>query len=104
MAWRVVDCGTRHIPWNGESEGNVYWALLRDDRTGKELEFELFDGIYYDEEGEELRIVEVLIDGVVDFGEFFSEGEERRVFRELKRRYRDIFDALSRECDKFELS
>jgi hypothetical protein len=103
MAWRVVDCGTRRVPWNGESEGTVYWAVLRDRRTRKELEFELFDGIYYDENGEELGIVEVVIDGAVDFSEIFPEGEERKVFRELKRRYRDIIDAINRECDEFNI-
>jgi hypothetical protein len=102
MAWTVVDCGTRHVPWNGESEGTIYWAVLGDRRTGKELEFEMFDGVYYDE-GEELGIVEVLIDGAVDFSEIFHEGEERRVFREVKRRYRDIIDVLNRECDEFDL-
>jgi len=103
MDWKVVDCGTRYIPWNGESEGTVYWAVLRNRKTGKELEFELFDGVYYDEEGEVLGIVEVVINGAVDFSEIFSEGEERRVFREVKRRYRDIVDAIRRECDKFSL-
>ena len=103
MAWKVVDCGTRYIPWDGESEGTVYWAVLRDRKTGKELEFELFDGVYYDEEGGVLGIVEVVINGAVDFSEIFSEGEERRVFREVKRRYRDIIDAIRRECDKFNL-
>jgi len=101
MAWKVIDCETRYIPWNGESEGNVYWAMLKDRKTGKELEFELFDGVYYDEESGELRIVEVMINGAVDFSEIFSEKDERRVLRELKRRYRDILDAIRRECGNF---
>ena len=101
MAWKVVDCESKYIPWNGESEGNVYWAMLKDRKTGKALVFELFDGVYYDEEGGELRIVEVMINGAVDFSEIFSEKDERRIFRELKRRYRDIIDAIQRECSNF---
>jgi hypothetical protein len=104
MAWKVIDCGTRRVPWDGEVEGDVYWAVLQDRRTGKELEFELFDGIYYDEDaGEELGIVEVLINGAVDFSEIFSLGEKERVMRKLSREYSDIIEAIRTECDEFEL-
>jgi len=101
MAWTVVDCGTRMVPWNGEVEGDVYWAVLVDRRTGKELEFEFFIGVYYSEEGEELGIVEVIIDGAVDFSEIFSVDEEERIMRQVRKRYRDIIDAIRRECKKF---
>jgi hypothetical protein len=107
MAWRVVDCGTRRVPWDGEVEGTVYWAVLKDRRTGKELEFELLDGVYYgeDEEDEEKPwgLIEVVINGALDFSEIFPEEERRRVLRELRRRYKDIIDAINRECDEFEL-
>jgi hypothetical protein len=103
MAWTVVDCGTRHIPWNGESEGTVYWAVLKDRRSGKELEFEMFDGVYYDEDEGELGIIEVLINGAVDFSEIFSLGEKERVMRKLSREYSDIIEAIRTECDELEL-
>jgi len=101
MAWTVVECGTRRVPWDGEVEGDVYWAVLMDRRTGNELEFELFIGVYYDENGEELGFVEVTINGAVDFSEIFPWDEEKGVMRELRRRYRDIFDVLRKRCDKF---
>jgi hypothetical protein len=90
MAWKVVEYETRQVPWNGEVEGELYRALLRNRKTGKEMEFELFDGTYYGEEGKELRIVEVVIDGAVDFSEIFSEEERPKVLCELKERYKDI--------------
>jgi hypothetical protein len=90
MAWKVIEYETRQVPWNGEVEGELYWAVLRDRKTGKEVEFEFFDGIYYGEEGEELGIVEVVIDGAVDFSRIFSEEERPKVLCELKERYRDI--------------
>jgi hypothetical protein len=104
MAWKVVECGTRKVPWDGEVEGYVYWALLMDKRTGEELEFELFSGIYYGaEEEDDLGIVEVTINGAVDFSEMFPLDEEERVMRKVKRMYRDIIDAIRRECDEFVL-
>jgi hypothetical protein len=104
MAWKVVECGTRKVPWDGEVEGYVYWALLMDKKTGEELEFELFSGIYYGAEGEEdLGIVEVMINGTVDFSEMFNLDEEERIMRRVRRMYRDIIDAIRKECDKFML-
>jgi len=107
MAWKVVDCEMKKHHWDGYTEGWVYYALLRDNRTGKELEFELLDGFYYgeDEEDEEtpLEILEVVINGAIDFSEIFSREERRKVVRELRRRYGDIIDAINKECDEFEL-
>jgi hypothetical protein len=106
MAWKVVECGTRIVPWDGEVEGYVYWALLMDRRTGKELEFELFSGVYYSEEEEgegQLNIISVLINGAVDFEEIYDDSERNRIIKELKRRYRDILQVLQKECDEFDL-
>jgi hypothetical protein len=105
MAWRVIDCKMKIYPWDGYTEGWVYWALLEDDVTGKELEFELLDGVYYGEDENEKpwELIEVLINGTVDFSEVFPKEERPKVLRELKRRYRDIIDAINRECDEFEL-
>jgi hypothetical protein len=103
MAWKVLDCGKRIVPWDGEVEGEVYWAILMDSKTGKELEFELFIGVYYSEDGEELGIVEVIIDGAVDFSEIFPWDEEEKIMRTLRRYYGDIFDALRKGCDEFAL-
>jgi len=109
MAWRVVDCRSRSYPYDGEVEGDVYWALLMDSRTGEELEFELLDGLYYgseDEEdsGEPLGMVEVLIDGSVDFSEIFPLKDKKRVVRLLVRKYSDIIDAINSECNEFDLN
>ena len=90
MAWKVIEYETRQVPWNGEVEGDVYWAVLKNRKTGKEVEFELFDGTYYGEKGKELGIVEVMIDGAVDFSRIFSEEERSKVLCELKERYKDI--------------
>jgi len=107
MAWRVVDCAMKIHPWDGYTEGWVYLAVLKDDKTGKELEFELLDGVYYGEEEEDDEnpwgLIEVIIDGALDFSEIFPEGERRKILRELKRRYGDIIDAINRECDEFKL-
>jgi hypothetical protein len=75
-----------------------------DKRTGKELEFELFSGIYYGEEEEDdLGIVEVIIDGAVDFSEMFPFEDEPKIMRQVRKRYRDIIEAIRKECDKFVL-
>jgi hypothetical protein len=108
MAWRVVDCEMKIYPWDGYTEGWVYWALLEDDKTGKELEFEMLDGVYYGGEEEEEReepweLIEVIINGVLDFSEIFPKEERRSVLRELRRRYGDIIDAINKECDEFKI-
>jgi len=104
MAWTVVECGTRKVPWDGEVEGYVYWALLLDRKTGKELEFELFSGVYYGaEEEDDLGIVEVMINGALDFSEMFPLKDEPRIMRQVRKRYRDIIDAIRKECEKFYL-
>jgi hypothetical protein len=107
MAWRVVDCEVRDVPWTGEVEGELYWVLLKDVKTGKEMEFELFDGIYYGSEDEELEepleYIEVIIDGAVDFSEIFPSEERSRVFRELRGRYGDVINAINTQCKEFSL-
>jgi len=97
-------------PWNGETEGDVYWALLVDRKTGEELEFELFDGVYYgaeDEEGEEasgetIGIIEVVIGGAVDFSEIFPLKDRKKILRQLVKDYGDIIDAISRKCGEID--
>jgi hypothetical protein len=104
MAWNVVECGTRIVPWDGEIEGYVYWALLMDKRTRRKLEFELFSGVYYGSEDEgQMNIVSVLIDGALDFEEVYDDRERNKIMRELKRRYGDILRVLQKECDEFDL-
>ena len=111
MAWKVVDCGSKSVPWNGETEGDVYWALLIDRKTGDELEFELFDGVYYgaedeeDEEGsvEPMGIIEVMIGGAVDFSEIFPLKDRKKILRQLVKEYGDIIDAISNKCGEIEL-
>jgi hypothetical protein len=110
MAWKVVECRSKNVPWNGETEGDVYWALLIDRETGDELEFELFDGVYYvaeDEEDEEgsvelMGIIEVTIDGVVEFSEIFSLKDRRKILRRLVRDYGDIINAISSKCGEID--
>jgi hypothetical protein len=110
MAWKVVDCRSRSYPWDGEIEGDVYWALLMDGRTGEELEFELLDGVYYEAEddeegsGEPLNMIEVSINGAVDFSEVFPLEDKKRIIRLLFKKYGDIIDAINSECSEFGLN
>jgi hypothetical protein len=64
---------------------------------------ELFDDIYYDENEEELEVVDVMINKAVEFSEIFPFGEEAQIMCKLRREYHDLIEVIREECDKFRL-
>jgi hypothetical protein len=116
MALEVIDCEEEYYPYDGDSNGYIFWALLSDE-TGKETEFELFYGYHYSQSEEYMYLgrgskkiyrwiyICVWINGKVDYEDDFNDDEWDVAEEVLRKRYPDIFNAID-ECydDKFEFS
>lgn len=97
---QIIDCETKIYPYDGiDREGWVYEIVYKEDNNDKIKIFELFEGTYYSEEenDEGTGYIEVIVNGILDFLEFYRTEEElEEIRRELRKRYRDILEAVER--------